>query len=99
MYPDSYEYLEENDHVSMDEHQPYLDAKEWVEELMDHLYVTGDIQALEEALEELASVWNLPIPKAPLKIIKQSSPKPHIIDLSTREKLQAANEAWNKPKE
>lgn len=74
----------------------YESGQEWVQELLDHLYITGDMEKLEDALAEVAAVFDICLPKDPLRIQPIDRPAPHIVDLSTREKLQNyANELLN----
>lgn len=46
-------------------------ARQWMEAVLDHLYVTGDVDLLEDALEELCAFLDVEMTKGPLKIQKK----------------------------
>lgn len=71
--PEEYYGLEDSDFVSMDDHQPYLDAREWVEEAIDSVFKTGSVEDLERALEELACVYGVKFPSSPSLLEKKSN--------------------------
>lgn len=56
-YPHSEHYVEPEDIERLES------GKEWVEELIACIYYKGDIEGLENALEELAHVFDLKIPE------------------------------------
>lgn len=62
-YPD---YKDEFVHVN--ELTKYENAAEYVEEIVKHVYLTGDVRELEKQLEELAHVFHLQIPDGSPKI-------------------------------
>lgn len=46
-------------------------ARQWMETVLDHLYVTGDVDLFEDALEELCAFLDVEMTKGPLKIQKK----------------------------
>lgn len=63
------EYLDAGDEmVSIDELTKYVDAKEWMEELLHATYRTGNVQDFENALDELSRVWGLSLPSGEMRV-------------------------------
>jgi len=48
-------------------------ARQWIEAVLDHLYITGDVDKLEESLEELCAFLDCEMPNKPLKVQKRES--------------------------
>lgn len=55
-------YGEPEDYVHRDEIKCYDDAKEWIEEIIKCVYDTGDVESMENALDELAAIWKITLP-------------------------------------
>lgn len=72
-HPDEYDYDPYEDYVHIDELEKYDDAKWQLEEILRHIYTTGDIQSMEDHLEELCAVFDLKIPETAPKIEKKRS--------------------------
>lgn len=51
----------------------FEDAKEWLEELLYHMYTTGSVLGMEGALDELSGLWDIKLPKSAPVI--QKTPK------------------------
>ena len=56
-------YTEDPCYVPVEEIEKYESAKEWLVELLHHIYETGDIDALEVALEEAIHPFGLKLPE------------------------------------
>lgn len=72
-HPDEYDYDPYEDYVHIDELEKYDEAKGFLEEILRHIYTTGDIELLEDQLEELCAVFDLKIPKSAPKLQKKRS--------------------------
>ena len=58
----------EDDYVPREKINKYEDAEEWIKEMIHHMYDTGDVEALENAFDELAGIWGLRLPEREPKI-------------------------------
>lgn len=72
-HTDDYYYDQYEDYVHIEELEKYNDAKGYLEEILRHIYTTGDIELLEDQLEELCSVFDIKIPKSSPKLQKKMS--------------------------
>lgn len=59
------------DWVNVDELEKYDDAKEHLEEVIHQLYNIGNVNALENAIEELANVFDVNLPNKEPKLCKK----------------------------
>lgn len=76
---DDYDPME--DWVHVDELEKYDNAEEFLKEVINHVYNTGDIDELENSLDELAGVFNLKLPnKQPL--IAKKEPYENTVQLN-----------------
>ena len=57
----------------MDEVAKYDDAKDWLKEVLHHVYVTGNVQLFEDAIEELCAIFEVKLPKTHTKFQKKRS--------------------------
>ena len=67
----------EDDYVPREKINKYEDAEDWIKEMIHHMYDTGDIVALENALDELTGIWGLRLPEHEPKIEKRTEYLPH----------------------
>lgn len=72
-HPDEYQCDLYDDHVHIDEVEKYQEAAGYIKEIIQQIYVTGDIEKLEDQLEELSGVFDLKIPETAPKIQKKRS--------------------------
>lgn len=56
------------DFVGPEEIRDYHSAKEWIEEIVYQLYEGGDVNAIENAAQELAFHFGIKFPKSEIKI-------------------------------
>jgi len=56
------------DWVHVDELKKYDAAEEFLKEVINQVYNTGDVIALEDALEELANVFDIKLPRKEPKL-------------------------------
>lgn len=61
----------DDDFVYIEELLRYEDAKELVEDLIHHIYNTGSVPSIEDALEEVANIWDLKLPSGNPRISKK----------------------------
>lgn len=103
--PEDYDYDPMEGYVPSEDLDPFLEAEEFVKEIIHHMYETGDVEKLEDALDELTAAWGLQLPrKEPMIKSKRGSlevenvkedPKPFVLDLSTPEKFNEFEKKWN----
>ena len=62
-----------DDWVHVDELDKYDDAEKSLKDVINHLYNTGDVEGLEDSLEELASVFDINLPNLKPKLIKKDN--------------------------
>lgn len=68
--PDFYYPMEE--FVNVDELDKYeIDGKELFKKVLHHIYDTGDVENLEDVLDELATIFDVNLPKKNPKLIKK----------------------------
>jgi len=67
----------EDEYVHRDELIKYEEAKEWIKEMIHHMYDTGDIVEMENALDELTGIWGLRLPEHEPKIQIKHEYIPH----------------------
>lgn len=65
-------YSPMEDYVHVDEMKKYEDAQEWVEEIIECVYQKGDLESLENALEELAHIYGVKFASSSPVIEKKS---------------------------
>lgn len=70
---DEYDHDLYEDYIHVDELANYEDIKDWVKEILQHVYITGDIQLFEGGLEELCALLDVKMPKTPMKLQKKGS--------------------------
>ena len=80
----------------MEECKLLYEVEEWIRELVHHMYATGDVKEMENALDELTAVWGISLPKHEPLIEKKESSVPQILNLSTPEKFNEFENKWNK---
>jgi hypothetical protein len=68
-------YYDEPDHECeySEEVAKFEAAKEFVEELIHHMYNTGSVEGMENALDELTGAWGISIPKSEPRIQKKQT--------------------------
>lgn len=66
---DFYDPME--DWVHVDELEKYDDAKDKIEEIIHQVYNIGNVQLLEEAIDELASIFELKLPTTQPKLVNK----------------------------
>lgn len=52
--------------------ETFYEARNWVEELLHSIYVTGDCDRMEDSLDELCSILGLKLPESEPKLIKRA---------------------------
>lgn len=92
-HPDEYYEKPYEDYVHIDEVAKYAEAADYIKEIIKQIYVTGDIEKLEDQLEELSGVFNLKIPETPPKIQKKRS---ELFDLCVQLTQDYANSLTSK---
>jgi len=68
---DAFDSME--DWVHVDELKKYDDAKDQLEELIHQIYNIGNVNALEDALEDLAGIFDIKLPNKEPKLVKKKS--------------------------
>ena len=59
--------------VHVDNLEKYDYAKEWIDEVVHHMYNTGDVDEMENALDELLAIFSGKLPPNSPKIQKKQS--------------------------
>lgn len=77
-----YPYEAPDGWVREEELQEFLDVREWATELVHHMYITGDVDAMEAALEELLVPFKVRLPEEEPRVVsKQKSYFEHAVEM------------------
>ena len=68
---EDYEYDPMEGYVPSQELDKFLNVEEFVKEIIHHMYETGDVDKIEDALDEITGVWGLQLPNKGPMIQKQ----------------------------
>lgn len=61
-YDEYYDFDEDPDYVPVEEVIKYESLKEHIQTVIDNFYYKGNIYAIEEALDEIAGIYDIKMP-------------------------------------
>ena len=61
-------YLTEEEFSSEEERERYHRTQQWIKHLLRSIYTLSDLEGIEDSLQELAHLYDVPFPKTPIKV-------------------------------